>query len=257
MHVDAKYVVKGIRRGPQNVPTRHAYQWRRFWAAVGDRGAVALKIQAHRTQEEASADGVDLVAWAANNAADQLAERAAAAAQLPGEAVEAVQRHDAEARQVQQHLATVALHVAKAAPALYGPSSRLQRRAEAALRVRERQAELEDARRTTDHLIDEATGKCTKCLRGPTVALPKLGFLRSRCAGRPHAIDSTHTVRRTRGLWWCERCGGSGFRKFVKLASPCKAPSATTRRAIARLLRGERPYHLARWPDDDDQLQLE
>ncbi len=251
---DATYVLRGVRRGPADVPKRHGHHWRRFWAAVGSRDAVALKIKTHRTLEEAFSEGMDPVAWAANDAADKLAE--AAAAQLPAEAVAAVQRHDADALQVQHHLAAVALHVAKAAPSLYGPSSRLQRRPEAACRARERQEGLEEALRMTTHSIDSVTGRCTKCLRGPTATQPRLQFLQSPCEGLPHAIHTTHTMRLTRGLWWCERCGGIGFRKFVKLSKPCLAPSTSALRTIARLQKGERPYHLGQWPDEEDALQL-
>jgi hypothetical protein len=156
---------------------------------------------------------------------------------------------------VQLHLAAVALHVAKAAPSLYGPSSRLQRRAEAAHRARDRQEELAEAQRLTTHSVDP-TGRCTKCLCGPTATLPRLLFLRSPCAGRPAELHSSHTIRLTRGLWWCERCGGSGSRKFVKLSRPCEAPSASAKRTVGRLLKGERPYHLSQWPDEGDDLQL-
>ncbi len=186
---------------------------------------VALKIQAHQSLEAALEAGTEAVARAANCAADELAEQAAAAAQLPGAAVAAVQRHDHETLQVQQHLAAVALQVAKDAPSLYGPSPRLQRRAEAANRARERQEALEEALRLTEHCLDESTGKCTKCLKGPTATQPKLGFLRSPCEGMPHAIHATHTMRLTRGLWWCERCGGIGFRKFAKFSRPAAMPS--------------------------------
>ena len=238
------------------MPKRHSYQWQRFWAAVGDRRAEALKIAAHRTLDRALQDGVDPVAWKANDHADKLAERAATEAQLPAEAVAAVQRLDEEARRVQLHLAAVALHVAKAAPSLYGPSSRLQRRAEAATRAKERQEELERALHLTAHCMDLDTGRCTRCLRGPTATRPRLAFYRSPCEGRPHAMHETHTLRLTRGLWWCERCGGTGFRKFVKLSRPCEAPSASARRTVARLQKGEKPYHLSQWPDEGDDLQL-
>ncbi len=199
-HVDATYVLRGVRRGSASVPKRHSYQWQRFWAAVGDRRAEALKIAAHKTLDQALQEGVDPVAWEANDQADKLAERAAAEAQLPAEAVAAVQRLDEEARRVQLHLAAVALHVAKAAPSLYGPSSRLQRRAEAANRARGKQEELEAAQRLTEHSVDLTTGRCTKCLRGPTAALPKLLFLRSACEGRPHELHDSHAIRLTRGL---------------------------------------------------------
>jgi hypothetical protein len=150
----------------------------------------------------------------------------------------------------------VALHVAKAAPSLYGPSSRLQRRAEAATRARERQEELERALHLTAHSLDLDTGRCTRCLRGPTAAQPRLAFYRSPCEGRPHAMHESHTLRLTRGLWWCERCGGTGFRKFVKLSRPCEAPSASARRTVARLQKRGKPYHLSQWPDEGDDLQL-
>ena len=161
-YVDATYVLRGVRRGPVSAPKRHSHQWRRFWTAVGDRRAEAIKITAHQNLHQALHEGVDQAAWTANDIADKLAEQAAAGAQLPPAAVAAVQRHDADARRVQLHLAAVALHVAKAAPTLYGPSSRLQRRAEAATRARERQEELERALHLTTHCVDLPSGRCTK-----------------------------------------------------------------------------------------------
>jgi ribonuclease HI len=256
INIDASYVVRGVRRGPENLPKRYTYQWQKFWEAVGGRAVVARKIKAHQSREEALGAGVAESDWAANEAADQLAEQAAMAAQLPAEAVAEVQRLDAEALKVQQHLAAVALDVARRAPSLYGPSSRLQRRAEAAQRARERRETLEEARRLTTHSLDEA-GRCKNCLRGPTGAQPALAFLRELCTGRPHAIHATHAMNLTRGLWWCERCGGIGHRKFQKLSRECKRPSASAVRTIARLQKGDRPYHLSRWPDEEDGLQLE
>ena len=257
VNVDATYVVRGVRRGPANPPRRHRFQWQRFWEAVGRRTMVALKIKAHQSCEEAIAGGVSETDWKANDAADKLAERAATEAQLPATAVAEVQRLDADTMKVQQHLAAVALDVAKRAPSLYGPSSRLQRRAEAAARARERREILEEARRLTTHSLDEATGRCRNCLRGPTGSQPNLDFLRELCTGRPYAIHATHTMNLTRGLWWCERCGGIGHKKFQKLSRQCQPPSASAVRTIARLRRGDRPYHLSQWPDKEDGLQLE
>ncbi len=227
VHVDAKYVVRGVRRGPDNPPKQNAYQWRRFWGAVGGRGVVALKIKAHLTLEAALGSGTDAAAWAANRAADELADQAAAA-QLPRTAVAAVQRHDAEALQVKQHLAAVALAAAKQAAALYGPSSRPQRRAEAAERAKARAAALTEATRLTAHRLDERSGRCLTCLRGPSAALPRLAFLASECLGRPHQIHPSHTLHLTRGLWWCERCGGSGSKRFKKLKGACEPPTTSS-----------------------------
>jgi ribonuclease HI len=255
INIDATYVVRGVRRGADNPPARHKYQWQRFWEAVGCRSVVALKIKAHQSRESALAAGIRDTDWAANDAADKLAERAAAEAQLPGSAVAEVQRLDADTLKVQQHLAAVALDVAKKAPTLYGPSSRLQRRAEASARARDRREELEEARRLTTHSLDES-GRCRNCLRGPAGAQPTLAFLREACTGRPFAIHATHTMHLTRGLWWCERCGGIGHRKFQKLSRECKPPTAHAVRTIARLKRGDRPYHLSQWPDEEDGLQL-
>ena len=161
---------------------------------------MAHKMKAHQKLEDALAAGVDERHWHANQLADRLAERAAMQAQLDGAAVAEVQSHDDEARRVQEHPAAVALQVAKDAPALYWPSSRLQRRADAAMRAREKWEALEEAARNTTHSLCEATGRCTKCLRGPTAAQPRMEFLRTPCTGRPHNIDDSHTMHLTRGL---------------------------------------------------------
>jgi hypothetical protein len=138
MLIDASYVVRGIRRGPDYQHAHHQHQWRQFWRTVGDRAVEAIKVKAHQTQAAAEANGVTDLEWSANQAADALAEQAALAAQLPAAAIAAVQHHDAEALAVQSHLLAVAREVARAAPRLYGPSSRYQRREDAAQRARAR-----------------------------------------------------------------------------------------------------------------------
>ena len=179
------------------------------------------------------------------------------AAQLPAAAVAEVQRLDEECGHVQQHLLAVGMHVAKAAPQFYGPSSRFQRRADAAHRARERAAALDAAGRLTQHAPHERTGRCTRCFRAPSAELPRLAFLQTACTGRPYQIHESHTVRCTRGLWWCEKCGGLGHLRFVKLGRACTDPSESARRAVRRLQDGLLPYSLKVWPDEGEDLIIE
>ncbi len=200
--------------------------------------------------------GVDLLHWRANPRADELAEEAAREAQLPPESIQEVLRLDKEAREVEEHLVSVALEVARCAPQLYGASTRGQRLAEASERARQRRAALQEAEWLTTHRLCPKSGRCLACLRGPTRETPKLEFLRSVCTRRPWAIHNSHDLRQTRGLWWCAVCGGTGSRHFPKLAAECRAPTATGTLALKKLLDGKRPHHLKAWPDEEEALIL-
>ena len=125
--VDNASVVKGINRGPHYKHRHNQHSWDVFRHLVGDRRITAVKVKSHLTEEEATAAGVELQHWAANQEADALAEEAARRAQLDPEAVVAVRAEDAKARRVQEHLLAVGLAVARDAPRLYGPSNRLAR----------------------------------------------------------------------------------------------------------------------------------
>jgi ribonuclease HI len=99
--IDSIAVIRGIRRGPHYRHKRNSFHWRAFWEAVGDRTVTPIKIKSHLDRAEALNQGVLEQHWPANAAADAHAERAAAAAQLPAEDVEAVLATDAKARRVQ------------------------------------------------------------------------------------------------------------------------------------------------------------
>ena len=94
----------------------------------------AIKIKSHLDETAALQAGVERLHWRANSLADELAEAAALEAQLPPEAVMAVQAADRKAYLVQEHLLAVAAAVAQDAARLYGPSTRLERAREARAR---------------------------------------------------------------------------------------------------------------------------
>ena len=87
-------VVIGIRRGPHWRHKKNAFQWKAFWSALGQRGIVVHKIKSHSTAAAVVAAGGSALAYEANKVADEAAEEAARAAQLPPEAVEQVQKLD-------------------------------------------------------------------------------------------------------------------------------------------------------------------
>ncbi len=256
--VDNASVVKGINRGPVPKPGSNAFLWRAFWTAAGERQIRARKIKAHLDKAAARAGGLAPLHWAANRRADELAEEAAADAQLPAEAVEAVQEVDREAAAVHEHPTAVARHVAANAPLLYGANTKPQRAAEGRERVRQRREAEAEAERLIEHLLDLHTGRCKSCFKGPSRELPRLAFLRSPCARAPAQLHPSHRLRCTRGLWWCEACGGTGSRHFRKLARLCEPPTATGRRAMAKLQDDRLPSHIKVWPEEaaGEALQL-
>ncbi len=256
--IDNLPTVKGIRGGPSYKHQSSAYQWNIFWESVGDREFLVTKVRAHQTREDAEAAGVDPLHWEANQKADELAESAARRAQLPEEAVRAVLLQDKEATDVQEHLVAVALQVATQAPQLYGANTRQLRQAEAADRAKKRKQELQEAARTTTHSLNPKTGKCLNCFAGPTRETPRLAFLMSLCPSVPTLIHHSHKLRRCRGLWWCEVCGGIGSKTFKpKLSKESKPPSETGKLVIRRLQVGRKPYHVKVWLDAGDDPFLE
>jgi hypothetical protein len=255
--IDNASVVQGIRSGPDKRRRTHAHRWKLFWEAAAGREIRVTKIKSHTDRATAIQAGVDPLHWLANSVADELAEEGARRAQLPADNLAEALRLDKEATEVQQHLCAVALEVARRAPQLYGPSTRNSRLADAAARARQRRQALEEAEHLTEHRLCPLSGRCLTCLCGPTKETPKLDFLRTACPRRPAAIHGTHTLRETRGLWWCSVCGGTGVRHFKKLAQECKPPTATGKRALQRLLEGQRPYHVKAWPDDGAELLVD
>ena len=83
-----------------------------------------------------------------------------------------------------------------------------------------------------------------------------MAFLKTACTGQPYQIHESHTIRLTRGLWWCEKCGGIGHQRFVKLGKVCKDPSESAKRTIRKLQDGALPYGFKSWPDEADGTDL-
>ncbi len=250
VYIDSIVVVRGIRRGPFYRHRRNAYRWKVFWECVGTRRIIPIKIKSHTSRAEAAAAGHGDLEWEGNACADQLADNAAAEAQLPAASVEEVYRIDTLAANVQEHLVAVALEVARRAPALYGPSSRFERRAEAAARAAARRDEAEDALRLTRHRWCSKSLRCLDCFKSPEAGQSRTAFFRTECPKRPHQVHATHTLARHRGLWWCERCGANGHQTFSSLAKRCHAPTEHGKR-ILRCIRDDRlPAHLSAWPDE-------
>eukprot|EP00959_Pyramimonas_sp_CCMP1952_P423523 8871592-Pyramimonas_sp.AAC.1 len=104
-----------------------------------------VKVKSHTRPAPERSDGPPVLFWLANGAADAAAEEGARRAQLPGHIVAEVCRIDELTQQVQEHLVTVACHIAARAPELYGPSSKAARASEAKARGRERVLEVERA----------------------------------------------------------------------------------------------------------------
>ncbi len=251
--IDSAVVVKGIRRGPHHKHATNVHQWRGFWEAAGDRAIIATKIKSHQSAQEAEEAGAPAQHWLANQRADQLAEQAAKEAQIPEDHLAAIHSVDKLAREVQEHLAAVALAVAQDARSLYGPSSKHQRAADARLRAAARAERMESILARTAHVWCQRRGRCLACFKAPTRATPKEVFLQTSCSGRPSGIHSSHRLRRHRGLWYCSVCGSSGARRFTSrgLGGPCHPPSASGLRTLTRIQEGSLPYHRRAWPDEE------
>jgi hypothetical protein len=260
--IDNAAVVKGIQAGPTHPRVSNRHAWKLLWAAVGDRRLEAIKVKSHLDEPSAADAGVPWLHWRANALADQLADRAALAAQLPSEALEAVRQVDSKARAVQEHLLAVSMAVAKEAGRLYGPSARLERAREARLRGEERRAQLEATLARTAHRWCPTSGRCLACLRAPSRAVPKAAFLETACAGVPHQIHSSHALERHRGLWFCGHCGATGVSRFSAhrgLGAPCHPPTTSGKVMLTRLRAGKLPYGRSAWPDEaaEESLGLE
>jgi hypothetical protein len=253
--LDNAVVVSGIRKGPSARHDSNAHSWKLFWECVGSRRVTAIKIKSHLDEPAALRAGVEHLHWEANRLADELADAAALEAQLPPEAVMAVQMADQKAFLVQEHLLAVAAAVAQDAARLYGPSTRLERAREARARAQTRKEELEALLSTTAHRWCEATNRCLNCLVGPSRVEPLREFLASPCSGRPRAIHESHALQRHRGLWFCDRCGASGSRRFTArgLGGPCHPPTAYGLSVLSRIREGRLPAHRRAWPDEEEE----
>ena len=258
LYVDASYLVRGVRRGPEYRHQYHAHQWRRFLDYSGGEGSGGTENQSPPDPRRGRVLRASRTSRGTRTRRPTPWQRGPpwrrSCRPTPSQRWA---RHDDETLQVQQHLLAVATIVAKAAPQLYGPSSRLQRRPDAAHRARERAAVLDEAGRLTQHVVNERTGRCLRCLRAPSAELPRLAFLQTACTGQPYQIHESHVVRHTRGLRWCEKRGGLGHQRFVKLGRACMDPPESAKRAIRRLQDGVLPYGFKSWPDEGEDLVIE
>ncbi len=251
--IDNATVVEGIQKGPDHKHSTNKHAWKLLWATVGDRRLEAIKVKSHLDEAAAAATGVPWLHWRANALADGLAERAAMAAQLPAEDLEAVRWVDTRARAVQEHLLAVSMAVAKEAGRLYGPSARLERAREARQRAEARRARLEATLATTAHRWCPSSGRCLACLKTPSREVPKAAFLATACAGVPHQIHSSHALEKHRGLWFCGHCGATGVSRFSAhrgLGAPCHPPTTSGKVMLTRLRAGKLPYGRSAWPDE-------
>jgi len=62
-------------------------------------------------------------------------------------------------------------------------------------------------------------------------------------------IHDTHWLCVTRGLAWCNICGGFSTKKVAALGRPCKKPKGAKRTILNHLREGILPYSLEDWPD--------
>ncbi len=260
--IDNDAVVRGIRAGPGRKHESNPHAWRVFWTVVGDRQVHAIKVKSHLDAAAAEAAGVPWLHWRGNLLADEQAERAALAAQLPPADLEAVRWADQRAQAVQEHLLAVSMAVAQDAGRLYGPSSRLERAREARQNAQARKERLEAATAGTSHQWCPTSGRCLVCFLGPTRDTPKAAFLLTPCGGQPHQIHGSHDLQRHRGLWFCGHCGATGVRRFSAhrgLGAPCHPPTASGKVMLARLRAGKLPYGRSAWPDQavEEELGLE
>ena len=67
----------------------------------------------------------------------------------------------------------------------------------------------------------------------------------------PPGVHPSHSLRFTKGVWWCFACGAWSVRAVVNLGVSCpRMPLRSPIKAnLARLKRGELPYRLKEWPD--------
>ena len=84
--IDALYVLKGFRRGPNHSRPRNYACWSAFWRAMSDDvGEVELLwCKSHQGEAELVRLGSPAIFYVANSVADKLVDDRAAAHQLPG-----------------------------------------------------------------------------------------------------------------------------------------------------------------------------
>jgi len=99
--------------------------------------------------------------------------------------------------------------------------------------------------------------RCLKCHGYHTKQLAATAFsepcrgdmaIFERRFGRAEINDS-HWLCVTRGLAWCNICGGFSTKKVAALGRPCKKPKGAKRTILNHLREGILPYSLEDWPD--------
>ena len=250
--VDSSYVVKGFSKGSKFPQSKNKDLWGSLWKAVGGRAGIltVTKVRAHATPSELESSEIPPLHFIANSMADVLADMGSKLSALNPVWVEEVGALDLKVRRIQERLVSISM-------ALILGSSKPQRRDRASRkRLLEQGSGLDECLRETPHLIRESPSmiKCTRCNKSSPRKFAHL-WLRGVCAeANPNGIHLSHQqhLKTFRGLRFCSRCGGIGSKRVRTLKHPCPSkPSISGRKVLNRILKGQLPFGMSRWPEQD------
>ena len=236
LHIDNSYVVQGIRKMQGGTmpgdETQHGDLWH-LLAKVPNTKLQRIrvhKVKAHLSQEEAGRQGFTAAAWKANQAADQLADEAAAKQQFQKHQRDGLQSLDATMGIVWNRLLAVYTWIlgrpeaAKVQPPPRPPKAPIRER-------------LQAFAEPSGHKLVFAAGVLCSICRLQSPFKPALDWVGTPCTG-PGAPQG-HRVRHLHGLFFCCTCGvwgKEGKTTPLGLRRPCGRPTRHGSRVLARLL---------------------
>jgi hypothetical protein len=259
--IDAHYVIKGFKRGPNAYHASHQDLWRLLWQAVLKRpGHIQIIwVKSHMTLSAAQEFGIEPWAYFANWIADDLAESASKRVAIPETVQSLIQVGDALSWKIRSRLIGVGLAWA-ALDRAWIPNQDKPKRA----------TKLEIATELSigskhDIVWAPSAITCMRCNTSVGKVRPSgeiTDWLLGKCvspASRVHDVhfETTdrihHSHKRAwfKGLHFCTACGAIKAQRSQNLAKLCVGALGRTARGsnnLAALEQGKLPNGVKSWP---------
>jgi ribonuclease HI len=259
--IDAHYVIKGFKRGPNAFHASHQDLWRQVWHKVqGRRGKIQIVwVKSHMTIDTAHEHGIEPWAFFANWVADDLAESASQRIALPETVLSLIQIGDALSWKIRSRLVAVGIAWAELDRSLLPDLDKPKKATKADVAI-------ELSKGSRHNLVwTPSVVSCMICNTGVNKAKP-IGeisdWLLGNCvspSSKMHEvhfasndqIHSSHKRAFYQGLHFCTACGAVKAQRSYNLAKPCVGASGRTARGsnnLVALAQGKLPNGVRKWP---------
>ena len=258
--IDAKYVIRGFRKGPMGIHEYHLDLWEQLWAHMQARqGTISTTwIKSHLSID--SAYNLEFPAWAyaANQIADVLADEAAVRVALPLAIVALVEWADSRAWQIRQRLLATAM--------LWALEDNIQLDPSQHITPLTKQEVIQELKLISKHhIIEKATCLwCCHCNTNVSILKPVCDIIHwmvhSKCIEPNHlpkqtleveGIHPSHSMDCYKGVHYCTKCGNWKVHRSInlhKICPPIRDRTNHGKNTLKALGNGKIPPGINQWP---------